>query len=350
MKTILCFLFFVAVLHFVSCKVEPTARPNTKVKIDSILFAKGADISWVPQMEASGYRFYNKDGILEDIMKILKDNGINTIRLRTWVDPSTNKTSGHCSSEEMVKMALRAKKCNMQLMIDFHYSDTWADPGHQEKPNAWKNLNFNDLKLTLYNYTFDVMSNLKAVGVVPEWVQVGNEISGGMLWPEGSTNNWPQLTMLINAGYDAIKKVNPNTQIILHIDQGNNNGRFRYWFDNALKYGIKYDVIGMSYYPYWLKGSPDYMASISDLGINLKDMAARYNKQVMVVEVGGEDSTPQNTYNMLREVIQKVKNVSDNNGLGVIYWEPQGARSWSGYSLSCWGDDGRPTLAIEAFN
>ena len=312
-------------------------------------FSKGADISWLPQMEATGYKFYNEKGTEEDCFKILKDYGINTIRLRTFVHPNDDKASGHCSKDETAAMAVRAKKAGMRVMIDFHYSDSWADPGKQHKPKVWEGLNFDQLKQTLYDYTFEVMTALKKAGVSPEWVQVGNEIPTGMIYPEGSTDNWPQLAELINKGYDATKAVSPKTKVILHVDQGNNSERFRWWFDNATKNNAKYDVIGMSYYPYWLDGHPDYTLSIDDFGKNLSDMASRYGKEVMVVEVGGDDYKVQNTYDMLKAVIQKVKEVPENKGLGVIYWEPEGARSWSHYGLSAWGDDGRPTKAMEAF-
>ena len=300
-------------------------------------------------MEASGYIFYNDKGDAEDCFKILKDHGINAVRLRTWVDPTSDPQSGHCSKEETVAIAQRAKKWGMRVMINFHYSDSWADPGKQNKPKSWEGLDFNQLKNTLYYYTKGVMIALKDAGVTPEWVQIGNEIPSGMIYPEGHTDNWSQLTQLINQGYDAVKEVNPGTKVILHVDQGNNNDRFRWWYDNAELYGAKYDIIGMSFYPYWLEGKPDYKEIIDDLGFNLKDMASRYKKEVMVVEVGGEDNKPQNTYDMLRAVIQKVKDVPNGDGLGVFYWEPQGARSWSHYSLSAWGDDGRPTKALDAF-
>lgn len=334
------------ILFGFSCQSKSQDQTKTLSTQD---FAKGADISWLPQMEASGYTFYNDNGEAEDCFKILKDHGINAIRLRTWVNPSDDPFSGHCSKDETVAMAKRAKDWGMRVMIDFHYSDSWADPSKQRKPKTWEGLTFEQLKKALYDYTFEVMSALKEAGVTPEWVQLGNEIPTGMIYPEGHTDNWPQLAQLINAGYDAVKAVSPQTKIILHVDQGNNNERFRQWFDNAEKYGAKYDIIGMSYYPYWLEGKPDYTETIEDLGHNLIDMAQRYNKEVMVVEVGGEDDEPENTYNMLKAVIQKVKEVPDNKGLGVFYWEPQGARSWSHYPLSAWGSDGRPTKALDAF-
>lgn len=313
-------------------------------------FAKGADISWLPQMEKTGYKFYNKDNKEEDCLKILKDHGINSIRLRTWVNPSDGKTDGHCSKEETVVMAQRAKKFGMRVMIDFHYSDSWADPSKQVKPAAWASHSFAQLLTDVYDYTANVMNALKSAGICPEWVQVGNEIPGGMLWPEGSTNNWPQLAQLINKGYDAIKAVCPSSKVILHVDRGNDNARFRNWFDSARANDVKYDVIGLSYYPYWLDGKPSYKLSIDDLGKNLNDISARYEKEVMVVEVGGIDTEVQTTYDMLVEVQKKLKAVPNKKGLGVFYWEPQGARSWSKYFLSAWGNDGKPTKALEAFS
>ena len=322
---------------------------GTSQNLQPVIFAKGADISWLPQMEATGYKFYNDSGQEEDCFKILKDHGINSIRLRTFVNPSDNKASGHCSKDETVAMAVRAQKWGMKVMIDFHYSDSWADPGQQRKPKAWEGHDFPTLLNDLYNYTFDVMTALKTAGISPEWVQVGNEIPGGMIYPEGSSSNWPQLAQLINKAYEAVKAVSPESKVILHVDQGNNSSRFRWWFDAAKTNGAKYDVIGLSYYPYWLEGKPDYSLSIDDLGANLNDMASRYGKEVMVVEVGGEDIKVQNTYDMLVAVQKKVKEVPDGKGLGVFYWEPEGARSWSHYALSAWSDDGRPTKALDAF-
>jgi arabinogalactan endo-1,4-beta-galactosidase len=339
--TVIC--FFLSLQGFARTNSDtPSIQP-----INS--FAKGADVSWLPQMEATGYKFYNDKGEQQDCFQILKDHGINTIRLRTWVNPSSDKTSGHCSKEETVAMAVRAQNWGMRVMIDFHYSDTWADPGSQKKPAAWVGHDFPQLLNDVYTYTSEVMSALKTAGVQPEWVQVGNEIPGGMIYPEGSSSNWNQLVQLINKGYDAIKTVSPHSKVVLHVDQGNNNERFQWWFGNATTNGAKYDVIGLSYYPYWLEGKPDFSLSVEDLGNNLKDMAARYGKEVMVVEVGGEDTKPQNTYDMLVAVQKKVKEVPGSKGLGVIYWEPEGAKSWSRYSLSAWGDDGKPTMAMDAF-
>jgi len=339
------FLIFAFLLLFGS----ENANSELPASIPLNSFVKGADISWLPQMEATGYKFYKDQGMEQDCFQILKDHGINTIRLRTFVNPSENRASGHCSKAETIAMAVRAQKWGMRVMIDFHYSDSWADPGKQNKPAAGVVHDFSQLLTDVYDYTFDVMSDLKTAGILSEWVQVGNEIPGGILLPEGSSSNWSQLAQLINKGYEAIKAVNPQSKVVLHVDQGNNNERFRWWFDAAKANGARYDVIGLSYYPFSLEGKPDYTLSIDDLGKNLNNMVSRYGKEVMVVEVGGEDTKTQNTYDMLIAVQQKMKVVPENKGLGVIYWEPEGAKSWSKYSLSAWGPDGRPTKAMDAF-
>jgi arabinogalactan endo-1,4-beta-galactosidase len=244
-------------------------------------------------------------------------------------------------------MALRAQKMGFRIMINFHYSDSWADPAKQFKPKAWEKHSFAELLNDVYNHTFDVINALKVAGVTPEWVQVGNEIPGGILWPEGSTDNWPQLGQLLNKGYDAVKAVDKNIKVIVHVDEGNNNEKFQTFFDNATTQKVRYDVIGLSYYPYWIK--KDYSETIADLEFNLNDMVKRYNKDVMIVEVGGEDDKVQNTYELLKATIEAVKKVPNNRGLGVMYWEPQGARSWSHYALSAWQADGKPSPALDAF-
>lgn len=339
-NTILNSMKGIIILCFLSLSVFFTQSAQAQ-------FVKGADIGWLDQMEATGYKFYDSAGVQKKCLQILKDKGINTVRLRVWVNPSSDKTSGHCSKNEVVTMAIRAKDMGMRVMIDFHYSDSWADPGKQTKPAAWANHSFSELLTDVYNHTFEVLDTLKKSGVTPAWAQIGNEITWGMLWPDGKTDNWLQLGQLLNKGYDATKAVDSSIKVIVHVDQGNNNSRFRTFFDNAKARGVRYDIIGLSYYPYWL-GS-DYTATINDLGNNLNDMVSRYAKEVMVVEVGGDYLKVQNTYDMLLAVIEKVRAVPDNKGLGVIYWEPEGEKSWSGYQLSCWSANGKPTAALDAF-
>ena len=323
---------------------DPAPNPNPT---PTYSFAKGADVGWLSQMEATGYRFYDADGTEKNCLQLLKDRGMNTIRLRVFVNPSNDRINGHCSKDETVAMAVRAKNLGMRVMINFHYSDTWADPGHQNKPAAWASHSFTTLLSDVYNHTFEVLTALKTAGVTPEWVQIGNEIPGGMLWPEGNSTNFGQLAQLLNKGYDATKAIDPKIKVVVHIDQGNNNSRFRWFFDNATTNNVRYDVIGLSYYPYWLNSN--YTVTIADLQNNLNDMVTRYNKEVMVVEVGGDYTLVQNTKDMLTATINAVRNVPNQKGLGVIYWEPEGEKTWSGYQLNCWQSNGKPSLALDAF-
>ena len=343
MKTItqfLSLLLFSSILY--SCKKE-TVLPV----FPQDAFAKGADVGWLSQMESTGYKFFDVDGTEKDCLQLLKDRGMNTIRLRVFVNPSNDSINGHCSKDETVAMAVRAKNMGMRVLIDFHYSDSWADPSKQNKPAAWANHTFAELLTDVYNHTTDVLNALKAAGVKPEWVQIGNEIPSGILWPEGKYTNFNQLAQLLNKGYEATKNIDSSIKVIVHIDQGNDNARFRWFFDNARNNGVKYDVIGLSYYPYWLNS--DYTITIDNLKNNMIDMVSRYGKEVMIVEVGGDFTKVQNTYDMLVAVINVVRNIPNNKGLGVIYWEPEGEKSWSGYQLNCWQSNGKPSTALDAF-
>lgn len=342
----LILILIITILLLSNCSSTQTPETSS-LPAPTYSFAKGADVSWLSQMEATGYRFYDADGTEKNCLQLLKDRGLNTIRLRVFVNPSNDRINGHCSKEETVTMAVRAKNLGMRVMIDFHYSDSWADPGQQNKPAAWASHSFNTLLSDVYNHTFEVLTALKTAGVTPEWVQIGNEIPGGMLWPEGSSTNFGQLAQLLNKGFDATKAIDPKIKVVIHIDQGNNNSRFRWFFDNARNNNVKYDVIGLSYYPYWLNSN--YTMTIADLQNNLNDMVTRYNKEVMVVEVGGDFTLVQNTKDMITATINAVRNVPNQKGLGVIYWEPQGEKTWSGYQLNCWQSNGKPSLALDAF-
>ncbi len=312
-------------------------------------FARGADVGWLPQMEAAGIVFRDYEGTSGDCLLILKNLGMDTVRLRVWVNPSDDPTTGHCSPADVVALAVRAQKLGLRIMINFHYSDSWADPKQQTKPAAWKDLPFQELVEAVQTHTREVLLALESAGVTPEWVQIGNEIRGGMLWPDGSTKNFGQLAQLLEAGHSAVKSVNASIKVIIHLDHGHDNAVFRWFFGNLAKHRVSYDVIGLSYYPYWI-GS-DYTATIDDLGRNLNDLVSTFGKEVMVVEVGGDHREQKNTFDMLAAVIAKVRAVPDGKGIGVLYWEPQSTPSFSkGYLLGCWNEDGTPGSALRAFN
>ncbi|MEY4793010.1 MAG: hypothetical protein RIT34_1819 [Bacteroidota bacterium] len=346
MRSLLSILLLLSFSFTLSaCKEKP--KPKPPVTPPPTSFFRGADVSWLAQMEATGYVFYDENGNAADCLDLLMARGINSIRLRVFVHPSSDKISGHCSPEETAEMAARAKAKGLEVMLDFHYSDTWADPAHQTKPATWASVPFAALKDSVYAHTYYTLNLLKQAGVTPKWVQIGNEIPSGMLWPSGHINNPQQLAELINSGNQAVKDIDNKIQTIVHIDQGNDNARFRWFYDLMQQNGAQFDIIGASYYPHWL-GS-DYTVTIDDLGNNLKDMVTRYNKPVMVVEVGGDYWEVANSKDLLIATIGAVKDVPSQMGLGVFYWEPQGAKPWSGYQLNCWQDNGRPSPALDAF-
>jgi arabinogalactan endo-1,4-beta-galactosidase len=209
-------------------------------------------------------------------------------------------------------------------------------------------LDINGLKVAINKHTVEVLSELKKNNISPEWVQVGNETNNGMLWPEGKASvNMNNFAMMINAGYDGVKSVFPNAKVIVHVSNGYDNGLFRWMFDGLKANGAKYDVIGMSLYPSYAK--VDWATVNQQCLANMNDMVARYTKEVMIVEVGMPWDKAADCKLFLKDLITKTKSVTNNKGLGVLYWEPQAYNNWVGYSLGAFDNSGKPTLAMEAF-
>lgn len=346
----LAFLIAVTVGAFEGSTSNPAQAATTLVK--------GADVGWLSIIEEQGVVWQDVDGTQKDVLQILKDNGIDSIRLRVFVNPPSDGICpcggylGYTDKDSVIEMAQRADNLDLDVMIDFHYSDRWADGLHQTKPDAWKNYSFSQLKSAVYFHTKDVMQGLADVGIYPKWVQVGNEIRKGMLWPDGQTPNYRNLAQLINEGYYGVKDVSPNSKVIVHIDKGADNGRSREFFDGLMPHNPLFDIIGLSYYPYW--DGVDYTQNINSLGNNMNDLVSRYNKDVMITEVGGEETKPTNTYNLLKAVQDKLEAVPNGRGLGLFYWEPQSTQSTNGYNLGAATEVSanvmRFTSAITAFN
>ena len=326
-----------------SSNVHTTAPPY-KAPVVTSSFVKGADISWVTQMEASNIKFYDKSGNQQDLFVLMKSLGMSAIRLRAWVNPA----DGWCNTADVVKKAVRAKNAGLKVLIDFHYSDVWADPGHQTKPAAWVGLSFTTLVTTLHDYTVGVMDSLQNNGVTPDWVQVGNETDDGMLWEDGraSTANtgMANFAALVLSGYNAVKSVSPTTKVIVHTSNGYDNGLFRYMYDGLKSNGAKWDIIGMSLYP----SITDYTTKDAQCLANINDMVSRYGTPVMIVEVGMEADQSSTTRAFLTDIITKVNSVSGMQGLGVFYWEPE-AYNWQSYGLGAFDNTGKPTIALDAF-
>jgi beta-galactosidase len=278
------------------------ARPRTT---DAMM---GADISFLPQLEERGIRFSDK-GVEKDAIQILKEHGFNYVRLRIFNDPARDSgyspKKGFCDLAHTKQMALRVKKAGMKLLLDFHYSDYWADPGKQYKPAAWRGLNFEELKKALYDYTRQVIFELQQQGTTPDMVQIGNEINHGIVWPEGNVSNPDQLAQLINAGTAAVKSVDPNIIMMLHVALGGQNDESVMFIDNMVARGVPFDVIGESYYPKW-------HGTLDDLRDNLHDLVRRYNKDVIVVE-----------YSALKDEVNKIAfELPNGKGKGTCIWEP----------------------------
>jgi arabinogalactan endo-1,4-beta-galactosidase len=273
-------------------------------------YALGADVSWVTEMEAAGKKFYNAAGEQQDLFKLLKDKGINTIRLRVWVNPA----SGYNNTADVLAKAKRAQALSMKILLDFHYSDSWADPGQQNKPAAWAAQDFATLKTSVYNHTVEVLTVLKTNKIVPEWVQVGNETNNGMLWNDGKASvSMKNFADLVLSGYNGVKAVNPTSKVIVHISNGYDNSLFRWMFDGLKNNGAKWDVIGMSMYP----SATDWSLKNTQCLANMTDMVSRYGSEVMVVEVGMPASEAVACRDFIKDLIAKNKSLPNNKGLTV---------------------------------
>ncbi len=344
-------------------------------------FSLGADISWVTEMEAGGHKFYNEAGEERDCFELMKELGLDAVRLRVWVDPSAY--GNWCDTEDMVLKARRAADLGMNVMVDFHYSDWWADPAQQHKPAAWKGLGLKELKDAYVAHTVDVMNALKEADVYPAWVQIGNEIRPGMMWDEDEAlscaavdirncdvkhwpdksedvrfkANWKNLGMFISLGYDAVKSVFPESEVIVHLDNGYDSQLFNWFFDSLKDNGGRWDMIGMSLYPYW-SSSEGTADELIDMCIsNINGLSSKYGCDVMIVETGMEcgdekgelasDEVLEEGRRNLSRLINESLTKTDGRCRGVFYWEPQ-CRPRQ-YRLGAFTEDGRPTVIMDAF-
>lgn len=302
---------------------------------------KGMDVSMIMELESYGASYY-LNGKKEDLFCLLKTCGANMVRLRIWPDPYDEEGNpyggGMNDLKTTIEIAKRVVENGMEIMLDFHYSDFWADPAKQVKPKAWKALSGKELETAVYLHTVNTLKALRNQKLIPTMVQVGNEITKGLLWPDGYVDQTERMAALLQAGIKGVRKECPNAKIVLHLDFGTDNQMYRQWFDRIEPYTLDFDVIGMSYYPHW-------HGSLQLLSDNMNDISSRYGKEVLVAETSigyttdtlgckgivyseeqekatGYPATMEGQEAFLRELYRTVRNVQNKRGIGVFYWEP----------------------------
>ncbi len=312
------------------------------VQIERGTFAKGADVSWVTELEKAGYTFTNADGTQKELMELLRDDcGVDAIRLRVFVNPERDKEiNGWCNIDDVIVKARRAHALGLRLMIDFHFSDRWADPGQQFIPSEWENYTLEEVKSAMADHVSTLMTALQRYDIEPEWVQIGNETRTGMMWPLGDYQNGDNFTQMVNAGYDAVKAVFPEALVIVHLDGGNQSYLYTRIFSKLEAEGGKYDMIGMSLYP----GDTSWQKDVDDCIANIRKVQADYGKPVMLCEIGFDYTQPETADRILSDMMEKGKAVDLK---GIFWWEPE-APAERGYTKGCF-DNGTPTAALNAF-
>ncbi|WP_075718274.1 glycoside hydrolase family 53 protein [Roseburia sp. 499] len=326
-------------------------------------FIKGVDLSTMAELERLGAKYYNH-GVEGDVLDILMEYGINAVRLRVWHNPysETGEPYGAGTNDlaTTIQMAKKVRSKGLDFLLDIHYSDFWTDPGKQIKPKAWKDYSVSELEQAMYDYTVEVMEALVKADAAPTMVQVGNELSNGILWPEGEVPNYDNLARFVSAGIRGVKAVIPDMPIMIHLDNGGNNELYRRWFDNYCQRGEDFDVIGLSYYPFW-------HGSLDSLSNNMKDIAKRYNKELIIAEVsmgytmedyasyeklGPEERkgmatkpslvekieypmTKQGQSDFMLDIMKRLKEIPENKGCGFYYWEP----AWIPVAGSGWATE-----------
>jgi arabinogalactan endo-1,4-beta-galactosidase len=300
----------------------------------------GADISMLPEIERAG-GVYRQNGKPQDAIQILRDHDCTLFRLRLFVNPETdfNKSYGATQDLPYVRaLAKRIKSAGGQLLLDLHYSDTWADPGKQFKPAAWSKLDFDALEKQVHDYTVSVLKDLHDNDISPDMVQVGNEITSGILWPDGKVLDapkdqeqvqWQRFSRLLNAGTKAVRETDPTARIILHIHGGGKPGLPKWFFAKLDQYPVDFDIVGLSFYPAW--GD-----SLDALKQNMKDVVGAYGKDVLIVETSYPwrdlettdpamqwPQTPAGQRQFLHDLVNALDNVPKRHGLGFVWWYPE---------------------------
>lgn len=323
-------------------------------------FIKGMDLSTLLELERCGAKYYDH-GKERDILDIMRDYDVDTIRLRLWNDPysETGEPYGAGCNDlaETIAIGKKVSDAGFGVLLNFHYSDFWADPGKQIKPKAWTDFGVEELEKAVYDFTAETMKTFEDHGVNVTMVQVGNELSNGLLWPEGKVPNYDNIAKFVNAGIRGVREIDKEVPIMLHLDNGGNNALYREWFDNFMERGEEFQLIGLSYYPFW-------HGTLDMLNDNMNDIAERYGKDLIVAEVSMgytmEDyksyeklsdeerkgyatrpalvekieypMTVQGQCDFMEDFLNRISHIKGGKGKGFFYWEP----AWIPVSGSGW--------------
>lgn len=334
----------VAIAAVMGCKKSSgggTGQPPVLTPAMAAVQYRGADLSFLPEIEQAGTKFYEGSTQI-DAVTFIKSKGVNLVRLRLW----HNTTTGHSNYSEIEIFAQRLKTAGISWWLNIHYSDTWADPANQTVPAAWQAATFSVLADSVYNYTFNVLNNLKAKNILPAIVQIGNETNSGMLWDKGKVGgsfdaNWPNYATLVKKGAAAVKAVDPAVKVMLHF-AGTISAD---WFFNNIKnQGVNYDIMGLSYYSFW------HNRNLTELQTDLNTLAATFTKDIFIAEtaypfttgwndftnnvigssaplLGGYEATPAGQLKFLTDLRTVINKVPNNKGIGFCYWSPE----WTAY-------------------
>jgi arabinogalactan endo-1,4-beta-galactosidase len=317
-------------------------------------YAVGADVSFLKAAEDGG-KIFKDNGQAKPGLEIFKEHGYQWVRLRLFHTPTDLPNN----LEYTLRMAKAANKLGFHILLDFHYSDTWADPAKQFTPKAWTGLSHAELTKAVADYTRDTIAAFQAAGVLPDMVQIGNEIIHGMLWPDGKLpENWDNFADLVQAGISGVEAGagnGPHPRIMIHIDRGGDKATTKYFFDKLNSYHVQYDVIGQSYYPWW-------HGSLNDLRENMIFMAEEYKKDIIVVEIaynwrpteytkrpGPFPESREGQKQFLEEVNRVVQETPNGLGKGVFWWEPAVQPSPI-YSRGMFDDQGNALPVITVFD
>ena len=321
MKRIL-FMMFAMLATFAASAQVALERP----------YAVGADISWLQSQEDNGLVF-SDGGVDGDAIEILRDNGMNYIRLRLFVNPQSelgySQRDGYCDLAHTLVMARRIKEAGMYFLLDFHYSDNWADPAKQIMPQAWQTYSYEEVCNAVYEHTKSTLEALKAQGTLPDMVQVGNEVSNGMLWPYGAVrHSFAGLCGLLKEGIRAVREYAPKAEVMVHVALGGQAEESECFFDAMAEYGVDFDIIGQSYYPEW-------HGTLEELESNAKTLVAKYDKPLIVVEY-------RDHYLDIERIVRSLPN---GMGRGTFIWEAT-SPAWG----KLFDSNGAATPALDDYN